>query len=77
MIDSFQFGEPLGSFRETKFDRFGLHHCLAQTYTVTRYNHSGSEESVTTYNNSDLMKDAELRPDAGQVLAISVRYSKL
>ena len=77
-LDIFQFGEPLGSFRDV--GRFGLHCCLAQSLTVSRYCGSklSDSKSVSIQSDKDDMSGPEdlTQVDPGQVLNISMRKQK-
>ena len=72
VIELFQFGEPLGSYRH--IDRFGHHRCFAGSFTITRFSSPGSgdeEESV-----SFSMDSMDRAADPGTVLDISVRKQR-
>ena len=75
VIELFQFGEPLGSYRH--IDRFGHHRCFAGSFTITRFSSPGSgdeEESVSF--SMDSMDSMDRAGDPGIVLDISVRKQR-
>ena len=79
VIELFQFGEPLGSYRH--IDRFGHHRCFAGSFTITRFSSPGSgdeEESVSFSDRGDMesMESMDRAGDPGIVLDISVRKQR-